>query len=161
MSYSTEKLQQSQQALENLKENHQGEFVLASEEQNEVEEILTKQIDIPKLTIDTKRISTPAEAGRQLDSLRILIDWGNGLDEFLQISAISTGIPQIYRQPNSQIKNYQNGLICPQLSDINKGLDYYLGNLKHWNEALIYNVQLMNQLSATELQKKWKKVLTK
>ncbi|WP_231120244.1 accessory Sec system protein Asp1 [Limosilactobacillus reuteri] len=161
MSYSTEKLQQSQQALENLKENHQGEFVLASEEQNEVEEILTRQIDIPKLTIDTKRISTPAEAGRQLDSLRILIDWGNGLDEFLQISAISTGIPQIYRQPNSQIKNYQNGLICPQLSDINKGLDYYLGNLKHWNEALIYNVQLMNQLSATELQKKWKKVLTK
>ncbi len=75
MSYSTEKLQQSQQALENLKENHQGEFVLASEEQNEVEEILTKQINIPKLTINTKRISTPAEAGRQLDSLRILIDW--------------------------------------------------------------------------------------
>lgn len=161
MSYSTEKLQQSQQALENLKENHQGEFILASEEQNEVEEILTKQMDIPKLTIDTKRISTPAEAGRQLDSLRILIDWGNQLDEFLQISAISTGIPQIYRQPNRQIKNYQNGLICPQLSDINKGLNYYLGNLKHWNEALIYNVQLMNQLSAAELQKKWEKVLTK
>ena len=161
MSYSTEKLQQAQQALENLKQTHQGEFILASEEQNEVEEILTKQIGIPKLTIDTKRISTPAEAGRQLDSLRILIDWGNQLDEFLQISAISTGIPQIYRQPNSQIKNYQNGLICPQISDINKGLNYYLGNLKHWNEALIYNVQLMNQLSAAELQKKWEKVLTK
>ena len=83
------------------------------------------------------------------------------MDEFLQISAISTGIPQIYRQPNSQIKNYQNGLICPQISDINKGLNYYLSNLKYWNEALIYNVQLMNQLSAAELQKKWEKVLTK
>ncbi|MCD7131460.1 accessory Sec system protein Asp1 [Limosilactobacillus balticus] len=161
MSYSTEKFQQAQQALENLKKTHQGEFILASEEQNEVEELLTKQIDIPKLTIDTKRISTPAEAGRQLDSLRILIDWGNQLDEFLQISAISTGIPQLYRQTNDQVKDYQNGLICPKISDINKGLDYYLGSLKHWNEALIYNIQLMNQLSAAELQKKWEKVLTK
>lgn len=161
MSYSTEKFQQAQQALENLKKTHQGEFILASEEQNEVEELLTKQIDIPKLTIDTKRISTPAEAGRQLDSLRILIDCGNQLDEFLQISAISTGIPQLYRQANDQVKDYQNGLICPKISDINKGLDYYLGNLKHWNEALIYNIQLMNQLSAAELQKKWGKVLTK
>ena len=74
---------------------------------------------------------------------------------------VGINVSQHASRPNSQIKNYQNGLICPQLSDINKGLDYYLGNLKHWNEALIYNVQLMNQLSATELQKKWKKVLTK
>ena len=138
MSYSTEKLQQSQQALENLKEKHQGEFVLASEEQNEVEEILTKQMDIPKLTIDIKRISTPAEAGRQLDSLRILIDWGNQLDEFLQISAISTGIPQIYRQPNSQIKNYQNGLICPQLSDINKQLLSVTDNVDELEMKIYY-----------------------
>lgn len=161
LSYSTEKLQQAQQALEKLKKTHQGEFVLASKEQNEVENILTKQTDIPKLMINVQRISRAAEAGRQLDSLRILIDWGDKLDEFLQVSAISTGIPQLYRQANDQIKNYQNGLICPQITDINKGLDYYLGNLKHWNEALIYNIQLMNQLSAGELQKKWEEVLTR
>lgn len=161
MSYSLEKLQLAQQCLRGLQEHHEGEFVLAKEQLNEDERVLTDQLDLPKLTIDTQRISTPSEAGCQLDSLRILINWGNKLDEFLQISAISTGIPQLCRQENKQVKNYRNGLICPQLTDINKGLDYYLGNLKHWNEALIYDVQLMNQYSAIELQKKWEKVLTK
>ena len=88
-----------------IKENHQGEFILASEAPDEVEEILTEQTSIPKLDIDAQRITTPAEIGRQFDSLRIVIDWGPTVDEFLQITAISTGIPQLCRQSNRQVKD--------------------------------------------------------
>ncbi|MRN07388.1 accessory Sec system protein Asp1 [Lactobacillus sp. 0.1XD8-4] len=161
LTYSIEKMQLAQDCINQLKEKHQGEFVLASEAPDEVEEILTKQTKIPKLDIDAQRITTPAEIGRQFDSLRIIIDWGATLDEFLQITAISTGIPQLCRQPNRRVEDHKNGIICPAIPDINQGLDYYLGNLKHWNQALVYDVQLMNNYSATELMTKWRTILKK
>lgn len=161
LSYSTEKFQIAQKCISKLKEDHKGEFILASEESSEVEEILTNQTNIPKLTIDSQRIVTPAEIGRQFDSLRILIDWGRVVDEFLQITAISTGIPQLCRQTTKRVQDYQNGLVCSQITDLNQGLDYYLNNLKHWNQSLVYNVQLMNRYSAAELLNKWQAVLAK
>ena len=161
LTYSIEKMQLAQNCINQLKENHQGEFILASEAPDEVEEILTEQTSIPKLDIDAQRITTPVEIGRQFDSLRIVIDWGPTVDDFLQITAISTGIPQLCRRSNRQVKDYQNGVICPTISDINQGLDYFLGNLKHWNQSLVYNVQLMNQYSAAELMTKWQKLFKK
>ncbi|MCC4347102.1 accessory Sec system protein Asp1 [Limosilactobacillus reuteri] len=161
LTYSIEKMQLAQNCINQLKEKHQGEFILASEAPDEVEEILTEQTSIPKLDIDAQRITTPAEIGRQFDSLRIVIDWGPTVDEFLQITAISTGIPQLCRQSNRQVKDYQNGIICPTISDINQGLDYFLGNLKHWNQSLVYDVQLMNQYSAAELMTKWQTLFKK
>ena len=89
LTYSIEKMQLAQNCINQLKENHQGEFILASEAPDEVEEILTEQTSIPKLDIDAQRITTPVEIGRQFDSLRIVIDWGPTVDEFLQITAIS------------------------------------------------------------------------
>ncbi|MBB1070210.1 accessory Sec system protein Asp1 [Limosilactobacillus sp. RRLNB_1_1] len=161
LTYSVEKMQLAQKCINQLKDKHQGEFILASEAPDEVEEILTKQTEIPKLAIDAQRITTPAEIGRQFDSLRIIIDWGTTLDEFLQITAISTGIPQLCRQPNRRVKDYKNGIICSTIPDINHGLDYFIGNLKHWNQSLVYDVQLMNQYSAAELMTKWQPLLKK
>lgn len=161
LAYSIEKMQLAQNCINQLKENHPGEFILASESPDEVEEILIEQTETPKLDIDTQRITSPAEIGRQFDSLRILIDWGSKIDEFLQITAISTGIPQLCRQSNQRIKDYQNGIICPTVSEIDQGLGYFLGNLKHWNQALVYDVQLMNHYSAAELMSKWQQILKK
>lgn len=156
--YSIEKMQLAQNCISQLKSQHEGEFVLASEAQDEVEEILIEDTKTPKLDIDAHRITTPAEIGRQFDTLRILIDWGPTVDEFLQITAISTGIPQLCRQTNQRVVDCQNGLVCPTIADLNQGLDYYLGNLKHWNQSLVYDVQLMNRYSAAELEDKWQQL---
>lgn len=161
LTYSIEKLQLAQKCINELKEKHHGEFILASEAPDEVEEILTKQTEIPKLDIDAQRITTPAEIGQQFDSLRIIINWGTPLDEFIQITAISTGIPQLCQQPNRRVKDYENGIICPTIADLNQGLNYFIGNLKHWNQSLVYDVQLMNQYSAAELMAKWQPLLEK
>ena len=161
LSYSPEKFYMTQQAIEWLKKQHEGEFILTSDERNEIEEILMKKKKVPKLSIEAHRIVTEAEIGKQFDSLRILIDWGNNPDEFIQTTAISTGIPQLYRRPIKRIKDYQNGLVCKTIKELNNGLNYYIGNLKHWNESVVYNVQLMNKYSTVELLKKWQTVLEK
>ena len=46
------------------------------------------------------------------------------------------------------------------MSEVAAGTNYYLDDLGNWNQALMFNVQLMNAYSAESMLKKWQTVLS-
>ncbi|MCI2172285.1 accessory Sec system glycosyltransferase Asp1 [Schleiferilactobacillus perolens] len=90
---------------------------------------------------------------------RQLVDIGSNPDLFMQIAAISAGIPQINLVETGYVKNGENGIIIEQLADFAKAADYYLNSLAPWNEALVANAHLIDQYSEQHTQSLWQEVL--
>lgn len=97
---------------------------------------------------------------QSLSTARQLIDVGSHPDLFMQIAAISAGIPQINLVETGYVTNGKNGLIIDKLSDLNKAANYYLASLAPWNEALVVNAQLIDQYSEQHTKALWEDVLT-
>lgn len=94
---------------------------------------------------------------RALDKIRILISWNDG-DVFLEMAAISVGIPQLQNYETTTVIDGKNGWNCSDLHELNEGLSYFLNNLSNWNRALVYNVRTLNQYSEDNLMKEWQKI---
>ena len=90
---------------------------------------------------------------------RILVDLQKERDIYLQIAAISVGIPQIVCKQTKYVEHGKNGFILQNLSELNRCLEYYLDGMKHWNEAHIYSRELGEQNSTKVLIEEWKEVI--
>lgn len=156
--YDADKENMINQVLDDLKKAHPNEFDLNRPKKSKIENDLGNGSKLPNLIIKSKRLSSIAEAMKFLDKARLLINW-NVTDSFIQTAAVSVGIPQLQNFKTLQLINHRNGLICKTPEDVAKGVDYYLGNLSNWNQALVFDVQLMNAYSADNLLKQWQSVL--
>lgn len=117
-----------------------------------------KKKSLPVLSIKFVQLFNTADILKGLDKTRLLIDWGDHPDDFLQMGALSVGIPVLQRVQTEEIIDRQNGLICRDLLDLRDGLHYYLDGLKNWNKSLANDVQIMNEHSADKLLAKWSQV---
>lgn len=90
---------------------------------------------------------------------RIMVDVRKIPELFLQISAISNGIPMIVRYKNQYVAHEKNGYILESMEDVPKALDFYLANLNNWNEAKIYSYELGKKYTTKVLLDKWKGVI--
>ena len=124
---------------------------------NENDKDLAKQ-KLSVLDIAIKRMASMSDVLTNLDKTRLLVDLGEENDEFLQIAAISVGVPQLRKHASELLVNGKNGLICTSMEELSKGLEYYLSSLKNWNTALIENVKFLNQYSEDNLLKLWQEV---
>ncbi|MEY8441192.1 accessory Sec system protein Asp1 [Lactobacillaceae bacterium 24-114] len=113
---------------------------------------------LPIITIEYKEFNDTPALMKSLDETRLLIDWGYHPDDQLQMAAVSIGIPVIQRIETPEIRDRQNGWICNDLLDLRTGLRFYLNDLKHWNESLANNVQIMNEYSADKLLEMWQAI---
>lgn len=156
--YNTEKENMINQVVADLQKEHPNEFSLNRPEKSKLENNLSDEEKLPNLIIKGKRLTSIADAMNFLDKARILINW-NVTDPFIQTAAVSVGIPQLQNFKTLQLINHRNGLICKTPEDVADGVNYYLGNLGNWNQALVFDVQLMNAYSADNLLKQWQSVL--
>lgn len=158
-SYTQEKDGMVHQVFQQFREHHKGEFILSRDEidpgENQLEEFLP-----PLLTIKLQRLISNEDVLTSLDKIRLLINW-NQADEFLSIAAVSVGIPMLQNFQTAELQDHQNGLICHDLAELKAGISYYLDVLKHWNESLVYNVQILNRYSEENLLAKWEQILGK
>jgi len=90
---------------------------------------------------------------------RILIDVSERPENYVQIAAISTGIPQIVKAKNQYVEDGENGRIINRLDEITRALDYYLESLANWNEAMICSYEMGKRFSTDVLLEKWKEVI--
>ena len=90
---------------------------------------------------------------------RILVDLRREREIYLQIAAVSVGIPQIVRKRTKYVEHGKNGFLLQNLSELNRCLEYYLDGMKHWNEAHIYSRELGEQNSTKVLIEEWKEVI--
>lgn len=90
---------------------------------------------------------------------RVLVDLREVPNDYLQIVAISMGIPQIVRKASQFVKHGKNGWILSELSELLQATSYYLDGLENWNAAMVASYELGKEFSTEVLIEKWKEVL--
>ena len=90
---------------------------------------------------------------------RILVDLREQPELYLQIVAISMGIPQIVKKETQFVRNGMNGRVLSEGAELSEVLDFYLGVLENWNEAMISSYEIGKEFSTEVLIRKWKEVL--
>lgn len=90
---------------------------------------------------------------------RILVDLREKPELYLQIVAISMGIPQIVKKETQFVRNNKNGRIISDCDQLYETLDFYLNGLENWNAAMVHSYELGKEFSTEVLIDKWKEVL--
>ena len=85
----------------------------------------------------------------------LLLDLRDVPELYLQINAISFGIPQIVRKKTEFVVNGGNGAVIDALEKLPGILDYYLGGLEHWNEAKIFSYGISKRYTTERLLEMW------
>lgn len=157
------KEEEAQAALDQLKDNHDGEFRLVKDldqkNDDDIDDFGENLAQlIPKLDIKVQRLTSTSSILNLLDKTRLLIDWGQP-DDFLQFALISVGVPQLSQMGSPLLADHRNGIICHSINEIKSGLHYYLDNLKHWNQSLAYCVNYLNRYSEDQLLQRWQQLL--
>lgn len=90
---------------------------------------------------------------------RVVLDLREIPDLYLQISAISMGIPQIVRKETQYVENKKNGLVIDKIEEVEESLAYYLTGLANWNEAMINAYEIGKKYTTKVLVDEWKEVI--
>lgn len=90
---------------------------------------------------------------------RILVDMNDVPELYVQISAISSCIPQIVRKQTQYIEDGENGRIVSGPQEIRKWMHFYLDGLANWNDAKICSYEMGQRFSTEVLLDKWRKVI--
>lgn len=103
--------------------------------------------------VDEIRIS------RCMKEQRLLIDLRSKPEQYLQILAVSMGIPQVVSGESRYVEHLKNGLILENIEDLPKALDYYLKGFVNWNQAMIYSYEIGKRNTTEVLLQLWKEVI--
>lgn len=101
--------------------------------------------------IAVKTIHAEHDVVEALRTLRLVIDMSKEPDLYLQISAISAGIPQINGQQTDYVSDYDNGRIINTVDELDDALNYYLFYLKNWNYAYAYSLKLIDAYASKNI----------
>ena len=112
----------------------------------------------PKLQLRIRGyfIRREQELLQQLNRTRVVIDLASAPHTFTQMRAISAGVPQINVSASDYVQHLKNGYIATDLSEVVVGVQYFTQGLKHWNESLIYSVQLIEKYATESILAQWK-----
>lgn len=97
---------------------------------------------------------------RTIREQRIVVDLSPVPDQFLQISAMSCGIPQITRVETEYVADGRNGRVVSDISELQDDVDFYLSSVEHVNEAQIASYDLGRQFSAQNIVAAWKEAIS-
>lgn len=156
--YSQDKFWMIQRVIDAWHKEHKGEFILSPDEIDPGENKIDEEEIPPLLTVKQQRFTSNQEVLTALDKIRVLISWG-GSDPFMTMAAISVGIPLLQNFASDGVEDHHNGIICKNSAELKAGLSYYLDGLKHWNESLVYSVQMLNRYSEENLLALWDQVI--
>lgn len=90
---------------------------------------------------------------------RLIVDMRENQELYLQIAAVSFGIPQIVRIPTEYVEHKKNGIIVNKMEDLQSALRYYLDGLQNWNEARVHAYEVVTEHTADKLLLAWKRVI--
>lgn len=90
---------------------------------------------------------------------RLLVNLNLAPELYLQIAALSAGIPQIVRVRTQYVRHNRNGMVLKRLEELPDALEYYLDGLANWNRAMVSAYELGKQYSTEVLLNNWKEVI--
>ena len=141
-----------------LKVNGLDERLARKEEQFKAEFDLDEDNKVPiKFFVD--QCVDELSISKCIREQRIMVDVTTQPDLYLQISCISSAIPQIVSFKTQYVHNGNNGFIVKDVSEITRCLTYYLDNITNWNKCVIYSYELGKEYNTASLIRKWKGVM--
>lgn len=90
---------------------------------------------------------------------RLLVDLREVPELYLQITAISIGIPQVVCTKTEFVEHNKNGIVLKGMEMLTDALNYYLDGLSNWNQAMVYSYELVKEYTTEKLLGKWKEVM--
>lgn len=90
---------------------------------------------------------------------RVLVDLRTVPELYLQITAISMGIPQIVRTRTEFVYHGGNGIVLKKAVKLHEALDFYLKGLKNWNEAMVFSYDIGKEYTTEKLMEIWRGVI--
>lgn len=123
---------------------------------NQAENVLEEQVPV---LFFVRKCVDEMSVNRCLQEQRVVIDVSDVSDLFLQISALSMGIPQIVKHTSEYVQDGGNGRRLTDIGSLKGILSYYLDTLKHWNEANIAAYELGKKYTSENLVTLWREVI--
>lgn len=94
-----------------------------------------------------------------LKQQRVVVDLREVPELYLQVMAVSLGIPQIVGAENQFAEHKGNAYVIKNLLELPEALDFYLDGLSNWNDAQVFSYQLGKKYTTSVLLDKWKEVI--
>jgi accessory secretory protein Asp1 len=130
----------------------------ASETEEHAENALEEQGKCPQLFF-VEQCVDELSVSKCIREQRIVADLRKTPELYLQISCISTGIPQIVRTETPYIEADKNGKILADIAELPGALHFYLDGMANWNEAMVCAYEIGKQFTTARLLEEWKEVI--
>lgn len=128
----------------------QEEPQLTAENEPEEEETQRFFVDV---CVDERTIS------KCINEQRVILDLRKTVDVYVDITAISKGVPRISMHPDQFFEHKKNGYLIHSYSEIGESLHYYLDSFENWNAALVQCYEIGRHYTTDILLAAWRKVL--
>lgn len=121
--------------------------------ENETDENGIAQRFFVDVCVDERTIS------KCINEQRVILDLRRTVDVYLDITAISKGVPRISLTADQFFEHKKNGYLIKDYSEIEESLHYYLDNFENWNAALVQCYEIGRRYTTDILLDAWRKVL--
>lgn len=90
---------------------------------------------------------------------RVIVDIRENPELYLQISAVSMGIPQIVKSQTEFVEHQKNGWVINALQQIPEALHFYLNGVANWNQAVVNAYEIGKRYTTERLLLQWREVI--
>ena len=94
-----------------------------------------------------------------INEQRVILDLRQIVDVYVDITAISKGVPRISLSEDQFFEHKKNGYLIHDFSQIGESLNFYLDSFENWNEALVQCYKIGHKYTTGVLLGAWRKVL--
>lgn len=115
--------------------------------------------EAPRGVFSVRQCVDELHVSRTMREQRVVADLSPQPDQFLQISAMSMGVPQLTTHGTEYVVDGRNGRVLHGARELPDALDFYLGSVENYNEAQIASYDIGSRFSAQELVRAWKEVI--
>ena len=142
-----------------LRESGMDDRMAADEKEDDHAENEIDHLDDVPVRFIVEQCVDELSVSRCIREQRVLVDMSDKPENYVQIAAISTGIPQIVKARNQYVEDGENGIIVTRLDEITGALSFYLDSLANWNDAMICSYEMGKRFSTGILLDKWREVI--
>jgi len=100
-----------------------------------------------------------SEIRSDFSEARLLLDLGSQPNLFMQIQAISVGIPQVNEVDTGYVQQGENGDVIVSDAAAIQAVRTYLDQLTRWSQSLVVNTRLIDQHAEDQLLVHWEEAL--
>ena len=90
-----------------------------------------------------------------LSQARLVVDVTEHPSLYMQIAAISAGVPQVGFALSQYVENKKNGYIIRTVEELGDALSYFLDGLANWNKAMIFSIDKIAAYSDGRIVERW------